>query len=67
MLRNWGAFVLIPNGEGRTRLLIRSTISDERIPAWASAINLMLFEPVYFIMQRRTLLGIRNLAEKTTS
>jgi len=67
VLRNWGAFVLLPQAEGRTRLLIRSTISHERIPAWAAAMNLMLFELPHFIMQRRMLLGIRSLAERTTT
>ena len=67
VLRNWGAFVLVPQADGRTRLLIRSTISHERIPAWAAAMNLMLFELPHFIMQRRMLLGIRSLAERTTT
>ena len=67
VLRHWGAFVLVPQADGRTRLLIRSTISHERIPAWAAAMNLTLFELPHFIMQRRMLLGIKGLAEQTTT
>jgi uncharacterized protein YndB with AHSA1/START domain len=65
VLKNWGAFVLVPQPGGRTRLLIRSTISHERIPAWAAALNLAAFELPHFIMQRRMMLGIKTLAEQT--
>jgi hypothetical protein len=64
VLRNWGAFVLQPTAEGRTRFLIRSTISNERIPAWAAAINFTAFELPHFIMQRRMMLGIKERAER---
>lgn len=65
VLKNWGAFVLLPMPDGGTRFLIRSTISNERIPAWAAAINLTAFELPHFIMQRRMMLGIKELAERT--
>lgn len=67
VLRNGGAFVLVPQPDGQTRLLIRSTSSHDRIPAWAAALNLTLFELPHFIMQRRMLLGIKSLAEQTTT
>ena len=67
VLKNWGAFVLVPQPDGNTRLLIRSTISHERIPAWAAALNLTLFELPHFIMQRRMLVGIKTLAEQSTT
>jgi hypothetical protein len=67
VLKHWGAFVLVPQPDGHTRLLIRSTISHERIPAWAAALNFTLFELPHFIMQRRMLLGIKTLAEGTTT
>ena len=63
VLRNWGAFVLVPTATGGTRLLVRSTISNERIPAWAAALNFGAFELPHFIMQRRMLLGIKSRAE----
>jgi len=65
VLKNWGAFVLLPMPDGRTRFLIRSTISNERIPAWAAALNLTAFELPHFIMQRRMMLGIKERAERT--
>ena len=65
VLRYWGAFVLLPQGDGRTRFLIRSTISSERIPAWAAALNLTAFELPHFIMQRRMMLNIKAFAERS--
>jgi hypothetical protein len=65
VLRNWGAFVLLPQHDGSTRLVVRSTVSNRRIPAWAAALNLTAFELPHFIMQRRMLLGIKERAEGT--
>jgi hypothetical protein len=65
VLKNWGAFVLVPQPDGRTRRLIRSTISNAHIPAWAAALNLAAFELPHFIMQRRMMLGIKTLSEQT--
>jgi hypothetical protein len=63
VLRYWGAFVLEPMPDGRTRFLIRSTISHPDIPVWAAALNFSTFELPHFIMQRRMMLGIKELAE----
>lgn len=63
VLTNWGAFVLNPEGDGRTRFLIRSTMSHPRIPAWAAALDLAAFQLPHFIMQRRMMLTIKALAE----
>jgi hypothetical protein len=67
VLEGWGAFVLVPDIRGGTRLLIRSTISNEDIPVWAAAINFTAFELPHFIMQRRMMLNIKALAENSTS
>ena len=64
VLENWGAFVLLTTGDGRTRFIIRSTISDRRIPVWASVINMVTFQLPHFIMQRRMMITIKELAEK---
>jgi hypothetical protein len=64
VLRYWGAFILQPVDAGRTRFLIRSTISQPQIPAWAAALNFSAFELPHFIMQRRMMLGIKELAER---
>jgi hypothetical protein len=63
VLENWGAFVLLPTPDGRTRFLIRSTMSNERIPIWAAAVNLTAFQLPHFIMQRKMMLTIKALAE----
>jgi hypothetical protein len=64
VLDQWGAFVLIPTGN-QTRFLVRSTISNERISPPLAAINWSLFEMPHFIMQRRMLLRIKELAEQS--
>jgi hypothetical protein len=64
VLEHWGAFVLAPTSDGRTRFLIRSTMSHERIPVWAAAVNLTAFQLPHFIMQRKMMLTIKALAER---
>jgi hypothetical protein len=64
VLKGWGAFVLLPTDDGRTRFIIRSTISHPQIPVWASALNFMAFELPHFVMQRRMMLTIKALAEE---
>jgi uncharacterized protein YndB with AHSA1/START domain len=64
VLRNWGAFVLQPTGDGGTRFIIRSTVGDPRIAPWTAAADMMAFELPHFIMQRRMMLEIKALAER---
>jgi uncharacterized protein YndB with AHSA1/START domain len=64
VLQNWGAFVLVPTGDGKTRFIIRSTIGNKETPAWAAALDVMTFELPHFIMERRMMLTIKELAEK---
>jgi len=64
VLEHWGAFVLRPTADGRTRFMIRTTISNRAIPVWASTLNFMIFEVPHFIMERRMMLTIKALAEQ---
>jgi hypothetical protein len=64
VLDQWGAFVLVPTADGRTRFIIRSTISHRSIPVWASTLNFLAFEMPHFIMERRMMLTIKALAEQ---
>ena len=64
LLRNWGAFVLVPTADGRTRFIVRSTITNPRIPVWAAVLNMGAFELPHFIMERRMMLTIKALAER---
>lgn len=64
VLEHWGAFVLIPTSDGHTRFLIRSTMSNEHIPVWAAAVNMIAFQLPHFIMQRKMMLTIKQLAER---
>ncbi len=65
VLKNWGAFILLPKDGGRsTRFLIRSRRVEN------STIRLILsivFEPIHFLMQRRMMTGIKQLAEAGTA
>lgn len=64
VLDRWGAFVLLPTEDGRTRFIIRTTTSDPKIPAWRAAIDLMAFQLPHFIMERRMMMNIKALAER---
>ena len=65
LLEHWGAFVLQPIDSNTTRLFIRT-----RGDGWASLprlflgpLNVFVFEPAHFIMQRGMMRGIRDRAE----
>jgi uncharacterized protein YndB with AHSA1/START domain len=62
-LQNWGAFVLKPTDDGRTRLIARSR--GQR--GLASLAYTLLLEIPHFIMERKMLLGIKERAERATS
>jgi azurin len=64
VLEKWGAFVLQPVTDERTRLIIRSTMSNHDRSVWSSAANLFGFQLPHFIMQRRMMLTIKDLAEE---
>ena len=59
-LRGWGAFVLEPLEDGRTRLLARG------VPAsgMGRLYNVLLMEIPHFVMERKMLLGIKERAEQ---
>lgn len=65
VLENWGAFVLEPTRDGRTRLIVRTRgRAEDGIAALVLApLGLTVFEPVHFVMERRMLAGIRARAE----
>ncbi len=65
ILQNWGAFVVHPVDEQTTRFFVRTR--GEGRPSLAAVllgpINVFVFEPAHFIMQRGMMLGIRDRAE----
>ena len=63
VLQYWGAFVLVPTSDGKTRFIIRTKISDGKAPAWAATLDFMTFQLPHFIMERRMMLTIKQLAE----
>ena len=63
VLENWGAFVLEPTPDGKTRLLIRTKMGGPEAPAWGAGLTFAAFELPHFIMQRRMMLGIKERAE----
>lgn len=65
VLPYWGAFVLENAPDGRScRFLIRSR--GEGRPLVRFALSLVL-DPIHFLMQRRMMLGIKELAEAKTA
>jgi hypothetical protein len=66
ILENWGAFVVEPIDTNRSRLIVRTR--GPGTPSLAGVIfgplNVFVFEPAHFIMQRGMLRGIRDRAER---
>jgi hypothetical protein len=66
-LEKWGTFVLQPDGN-RTRLIVRTRGAGE--PSGAAfllaPLNVFVFEPMHFIMERGMLRGIRDRAERVS-
>jgi hypothetical protein len=66
VLDKWGAFVIVPQPDGSTRLIVRTR---NRAPVTPAAIalswfGLVVFEPAHFIMERGMLEGIKARAEE---
>jgi len=68
ILENWGAFVVEPVDSSTTRLIVRTRGAGN--PSFAGLVfgplNVFVFEPAHFIMQRGMLRGIRDRAEELT-
>ncbi len=56
-------FALNPGEDRATRLLVRSRVARFE-PAWMSSIMMFLLEPMHFVMERKMMLRIKELAEK---
>jgi hypothetical protein len=65
-LQNWGNFVLEPIDSATTRLIVRTR--GKRTPGpltfVSSPLEVFVFEPAHFIMERGMLRGIRDRAER---
>lgn len=69
VLKPWGAFVLQPIDEKRTRLIIRSQGDydpDLKNPLLNFLLWRVVYEPAHFIMERKMLLEIKRRAETLT-
>jgi hypothetical protein len=65
-LENWGAFALVKVGPNTTRLYIRTQgAAGGAASLWWSPVELFVFEPVHFVMQRKMMLGIKQRAEQS--
>lgn len=63
VLENWGAFVVLPEGPDRSRLIVRSRFGGPDAPVAGAAITFLAFELPHFIMERGMLRGIKQRAE----
>ncbi|MCP4356219.1 MAG: hypothetical protein GY793_11470 [Proteobacteria bacterium] len=61
VLKDWGAFVLIPVDKETTRLIIRSHGRDTN--NFFEKIKYKILEACHFIMERRMMIGIKDQAE----
>ncbi|GEJ58671.1 hypothetical protein [Anaeromyxobacter diazotrophicus] len=59
------AFVLAPEPDGRTRLVVRSRRGSEHVaPSLAaSALGALVLDPLHFAFERRLMLGVKERAE----
>jgi hypothetical protein len=60
VVKNWGAYVVEPAGEGRSRLVARAHV-EPGLPSLAYALAI---EVPHAVMERRMLLGIKQRAER---
>ena len=61
VLANWGTFLLKKLNSRQTRLIIRTQVENMSTP-WLKTTNYIAV-PLHFIMERRTLMGIKARAE----
>jgi hypothetical protein len=64
VLERWGTFAVQPAGDSASRLVIRTRAGDQPIPVQWAPVELLMFEPAHFIMERGMMLGIRARAER---
>jgi hypothetical protein len=68
ILENWGAFVVEPVDANTSRLIVRTRGAGN--PSFVGLVfgplNVFVFEPAHFIMQRGMLRGIRDRAEASS-
>jgi hypothetical protein len=60
------SFIVLPIGDDSTRLLIRGRSlrpTSPGPPPVGRLLDLMFFEPIHYVMERRMMIGIRQLAE----
>jgi hypothetical protein len=66
VLDGWGSFVLQPLNDSTTRIVAHTR--GEGTPSFLSVtlspLNLLVFEPAHFVMERRMLKGIKERAER---
>ena len=62
VLEQWGAFILRPTDDGRTRFIIRTHTTDRALVP--KTFDILFFEPLHFVMERKMLLGLKERAEK---
>jgi hypothetical protein len=55
-------FVLEPIDAATARLIVRGRIAESRPTAWRM-FDRLIFEPAHFVMERRMMIGLRQLAE----
>lgn len=63
VLDTWGSFVIVPDGQDRSRLVVRSRMGGPDAPAAGAAASFLAFEIPHFIMERGMLRGIKARAE----
>ena len=67
VLDGWGAFVVLPTTDNKTRMMVRTRMHVT--PSFAGVLSapfrLLVYEPAHLIMERGMLLGIKRRAERS--
>lgn len=61
-LQNWGTFWVEPAGAGKSRFGVRTEVGS--VPFWWAPAEVFGFEPMHFIMEQKTLVTIKECAER---
>jgi hypothetical protein len=69
VLDKWGAFIVVPAGDGASRLIVRTRGggTTSKLDLLLAPFGVFVFEPAHFIMERRMLLGIKELVERSAA
>ena len=65
VLEGWGTFLVRPIDGATCRLIVRS--HGPALPWWTAPLDALVLDPGHFVMERKMMLEIKRLAERTVA